>query len=69
VAGLLFRRMSLIRLMRQICNAMILKKGFDFEQILTGQHYKGPDKESLKQSIRELDIQEPIEELLVMLTS
>jgi predicted HTH domain antitoxin len=46
-----------------------LKSGFDFDQILAEQRYEGPDRQSLKQSIKELDVQESVEEMLASLNS
>ncbi len=45
-----------------------LKKGFDFEQIVKEQAYPGANKARLEQIVRELDVQEPLDEMLATLT-
>lgn len=44
------------------------KKGFDFEQIIKEQRYPGANKARVEQIIRELDIREPLDEMLATLT-
>lgn len=41
-----------------------VQAGFDFESIVMRQGYKGPNKASLQESIRALDVQETLEDLL-----
>lgn len=38
------------------------------EEMIQEQHYKGFDREAFERSIKEMDVQEPIEELLKSLT-
>lgn len=45
-----------------------VQKGFDFDEILKKQGYSQPDKARLQQAIRELDVQEPLDEMLATLT-
>ncbi len=40
----------------------------DLKNILAQQNYHGPDKTRFKRLVKELDIQEPIEELIALLT-
>jgi hypothetical protein len=40
----------------------------DLEALIREQNYKGPNKARFDKFVKELDIQEPIEELLAMLT-
>jgi len=41
-----------------------VQTGFDFDEIILRQGYKGPNKASLQQRIRDLDVQESLEDLL-----
>ena len=45
-----------------------MKEKFDFDEIVKEQGYKGPDRARFAKIVRELDIREPIEELLATLT-
>lgn len=44
-----------------------VKNKFDIDQLKKEQNYQGFDKEEVNQLIKEIDIQEPIEELLKMI--
>ena len=44
------------------------KKGFDFESIVKEQGYLGPNKSRIGKIVRELDVQEPLAELLASLS-
>jgi hypothetical protein len=43
-----------------------IREEFDIEQLKKEQNYQGFDKEEVDRLIKEIDIQEPIEELLKM---
>lgn len=43
-----------------------VREKFDIEQLKKEQNYQGFDKEEVDRLIKEIDIQEPIEELLKM---
>ena len=45
-----------------------LKKGFDFGQIVKEQGYPGANKARLELIVHELDVQEPLDEMLATLT-
>jgi hypothetical protein len=45
-----------------------IKEKFDFDEIVREQGYKGPNRERFAQIVKELDIQEPIDDLLATLT-
>lgn len=48
--------------------ATSIKEKFDFDEIVKEQGYNGPNRERFAQIVKELDIQEPIEDLLATLT-
>ncbi len=45
-----------------------IPKKFDADAVRRSRGYRKPDKEEFMRLVRELDVQEPIEELLAMLT-
>jgi len=45
-----------------------IEEKIDLQKILLEQNYRGPDKRRFKRLVKELDIKEPIENLLAMLT-
>lgn len=44
-----------------------MRKKLDIEELKREQNYKGPNKERLEQLIKELAIEEPLEDLLKMI--
>jgi hypothetical protein len=45
-----------------------IKEKIDLEELIIAQNYMGPDKIRFEKLVKELDIQEPIESLLAMLS-
>lgn len=45
-----------------------IEEKIDLEKILREQNYRGPNKRRFKRLVKELNIQEPVEDLLALLT-
>jgi hypothetical protein len=40
----------------------------DLDELIKAQNYRGPDRERFQRAARDMDIQEPVEDLLALLT-